>query len=354
MYCWNDMIQMMKQWIDRDIENIPPLSELAERLGYSVFYVSKKFHEIEGISLREYIAVRKICRAANRLYTTADRIIDIAVRYEYSSQEAFSRAFVKVFGVTPAAYRRMEKPLPHAVKCALLGHTGTIAPKTRNGGGNMKLYVKQMQDWNYYGLYAEEVEEKYWDHFHSGLWWQLGNSFIKTYDNVPDFNHCAENYVRYGERSIKQWTREIPAPWEKALELFMAEIEPLGVDWFLHGSAAMALWGIAVTPKDLNVIIANCSDFEKVRAHFCRYAIGPIQPCDDYGMCGGGTIFMEAAISVWTQNKDFEPYDMTTLGKVPYKGGAVYLSPLERLKTDNEYYGRPERVALIEERMGRA
>jgi len=351
LYSWDDIVQIMKNLIDENIEDAPPMSDLAERLGYSYFYATKKFHEIEGISFREYVLTRKIQKAAIDLYTTPERTIDIAIRYGYSSQEAFTRAFVKVFGIAPATYRRMQKPLPHVEKSELLGHTGTIGPIIKNGRSKMKLYVKQMQDWNYYGLYAEDVEERYWDYFKYGLWWQLGNSFIKTYDNVQDFHYCAENYVKYGETAIKQLTQEIPAPWEKALDLFIAEIDKLGVEWFIHGSVAMALWGIDVTPKDVNIIIANCSDFEKIRAHFSKFAIAPIQPCDDYGMCGGGSIFMEASISIWTQNQDFEPYDMTTLGQVPYKVRAVYVSTLERLKTDNEYYGRPERVALIQEKI---
>ncbi|MDR1704149.1 MAG: AraC family transcriptional regulator [Clostridiales bacterium] len=343
------MIRLLKCWIDEDIENIPPLSELAGRLGYSVFYVSKKFHEAEGISLREYITGRKLCQAADKLYTTTERIIDIAVRYDYSSQEAFSRAFKKVYGVPPAVYRRTQKPLPRVEKTELLGYMGTVGPNKKNRGNQMKLYVKQMQDWNYYGLYAEDVDEKYWDYFKAGLWWQLGGSFIKTYDNVADFRYCAQNYVNFGELSIKQLTGEIPAPWENALDLFIGEIDKLGVDWYIHGSVALALWGINVTPKDVNIIIANAPDFEKVRAHFARYAIAPIQPCDEYGMCGGGQIFMEAAISIWTQKQD--RYDMSALGKASCKGRDVYLSSLEMLRKDNEYYGRDERVALIEEKL---
>ena|GEM_PF-6767142 len=62
MCSWNDMIQMMKHWIDKDIENIPSLSEFAERLGYSYFYATKKFHEVEGITFREYIVSRNLQR----------------------------------------------------------------------------------------------------------------------------------------------------------------------------------------------------------------------------------------------------------------------------------------------------
>ena len=215
----------------------------------------------------------------------------------------------------------------------------------------MKLYVKQMQDWNYYGFYAEDVDKQYWDYFKKGLWWQLGNSFIKTYDNVEGVDYCAENFTKYGETVIKQQYKIIPTPWENALDLFIAEMKKLDVEWYIHGSAAMALWGIDVTPMNINVIGANYSDFDKIRDHFCKFAISPIQRCDNWVMSGGGTIFMEAAMGIWLHNKELEPYDMNTLKKVVHNGNEIYISSLEMLKQDNENYGRPERVKLIEERM---
>jgi len=351
LYSWYDMIQMMKSLIDENIEDIPPLSKMAEHLGYSYFYTTKKFHEIEGLSLREYITNRKIRYAANDLYKTTEKMLDIAIRYGYSSQEAFTRAFVKVFEISPAAYRKMQKPTSSAEKSELLCVHGQTTPNLSDGGKDMKLYVKQMQDWNCYALYAEDVDEQYWEYFKSELWWQLGSHFIKPYDNVKDFTYCAENFTKYGEVAIKQQLKILPTPWEEALDLFISEIGKLGVDWYIHGSTAMALWGIDVEPKDINIIIPNSSDFDKVRNHFYKFAIRPIERCDDWSMSGGGTIFIKASIGVWFHNKELEPYDMSTLGKVIRNGENVYMSSLEMLKHDNESYGRPERVKLIEEKM---
>ena len=341
----------MKNWADENIENIPPLSDIAERLGYSYFYATRKFHKIEGVSFREYIVNRKIQQAAIDLYTTAERTIDIAVRYGYSSQEAFTRAFVKVFGITPAAYRRLQKPTASAEKSALLGFSGLTELNQTIGGKEMKLYVKQMYDWNCYAYYAEDVDEQYWDYFKSELWWQLGSGFIRQYDNVADFEYCAKNFTAFGETAIKQQLKIFSAPWEKALDLFIIEMNMLGVDWFVHGSAAMALWGIDVAPKDVNVIVPHYSDFDKVRKHFYRLAIKPIERCDNWVMSGGGTIFMDASIGIYFYNKEFEPYDMSGLGKAVHNGHEILISSLEMLKRDNEDYGRPERVALIQERM---
>jgi len=354
LYTWYDMIQIMKIWIDENMEEIPPLSKMAERLGYSYFYTTKKFHEIEGLSLREYIANRKIRQAAVDLYTTTEKMVDIAIRYGYSSQEAFTRAFSKVFEITPAAYRKMQKPTSSAEKSALLGISGQTKPILFDGGKDMKLYVKQMYDWNCYAYYAEDVNEQYWEYFKSSLWWQLGNHFIKQYDNVKDFEYCAENFTKYGETAIKQQLKILPTPWEKALDLFISEIKKLNVDWYIHGSTAMALWGIDVVPKDVNIIVPNYSDFDKVRNHFYKLAITPIERCEDWLMSGGGQIFMDAAIGIWFHNKELEPYDMSKLGKVVHNGEDVYVSSLDMLKQDNENYNRPERVALISERMKRS
>jgi len=353
MRSWYDVIEMMKNLIDENISENPSLSEISKHFGYSYFYASKKFREIEGISFREYLQIRKIVAAASELYSTTERTVDIAVKYGYSSQEAFTRSFVKIFGVTPVVYRRMQKPTSFAEKNALLGTCGATKPHLMNGGKDMKLHVKQMFDWNCYALYAEDVDEQYWHFFQAELWWQVGNSFIKTYDNVRDFEHCAENFTKYGEISIKQQLKIVEAPWRKALDLFIADMKKIDVDWYIHGSAAMALWGIEVAPKNLNIIVPNYSDFDKVREAFYKLALTPIERCDNWIMSGGGTIFMEANIGIWLHNKELEPYDMSGLEQIDYNSEKFFISSLEMLRQDNEYYGRPERVRLIEERMSK-
>lgn len=348
MFSWYDEVQKIKSWIDRNIEENISLSQLSNYSGYSPYYLSKKFHELEGISLKEYILISKIQHSAIQLNETNDRIIDIALSHGYSSQEAFTRAFMKVYGITPWSYRKLQKPSPTAEKCRLLHSVGFTKPI---GGMDMKIYVKQMYDWNYYAFFAEDVDEKYWDYFKENLWWQIGNSFMKSYDNVKDFEYCAENFTRYGEIAIKQQLKILTTPWEKALDLFIPEIKKLGVDWFIHGSVAMSLWGIDVAPKDVNIIIPNYSDFDKVRNHFYKLAIRPIERCENWLMSGLGEIFMEAVVGIAFHNKELEPYDMSKLGKIAYKGTEVYVSSLEMLRQDNMNYNRLERVKAVEEKI---
>ena len=343
-----DRIQKIKSWIDSNVEERISLSKLSEISGYSSFYLSRKFHEIENIPLKEYILVSKIQHAANRLNETNERIIDIAINHGYSSQEAFTRAFLKIYGTTPQVYRKLQKPSPSSEKRRLLNSVGFTKPI---GGREMKIYVKQMYDWNYYAYFAEDVDEKYWAYFKEDLWWQIGSSFIKSFDNVKDFEYCAENFTKYGELSMKQQLKIIPTPWEKALDLFISEMEKINVDWYVHGSTAMALWGIDVAPKDVNVIIPSHSDFDQVRNHFYKFAIRPIERCENWIMSGLGYIFMEATIGIAFHNKELEPYDMNQLGKVIYNGSEVSVSSLDMLRQDNAQYNRQDRVDLIDDKL---
>ncbi|MDF9840788.1 MULTISPECIES: AraC family transcriptional regulator [unclassified Paenibacillus] len=116
MYEWNEMVQRMIDWIDSDLTDAPTLLRMSEQLGYSPYYCTRQFHALTGMTVRDYIRLRRISRAALELRDTDDRILDIAVKYGFSSHEAFSRAFVKAFRLTPGAYRAARSPIPLAIR----------------------------------------------------------------------------------------------------------------------------------------------------------------------------------------------------------------------------------------------
>lgn len=96
----------MVNWVEENIKEEPTLKQMAECVGYSSYYCSAKFHEHVGCSFKEYVQNRKLSMAAIELCETESKIIDIAVCYGFSSHEAFTRAFVKQYGLSPQAYRR--------------------------------------------------------------------------------------------------------------------------------------------------------------------------------------------------------------------------------------------------------
>lgn len=121
MYDWYRNIQNVIDEIDACIKNHDDealtLSRLAKVLGYSEFYVSRKFSEISGMSLRDYMRYRRLAFALRELRDTERGILDIALDYGFSSHEAFTRAFREAYGITPSEYRK--KPVPVVLRTVL-------------------------------------------------------------------------------------------------------------------------------------------------------------------------------------------------------------------------------------------
>lgn len=112
---WEKSIQELIGEIDRCIrcgaDEALALRKLAGTLGYSEFYVSRRFKEIAGMPLREYLRCRRLALALKELRDTDDGILDIALRYGFSSHEAFTRSFKQLYGVTPSEYRSSPVPV---------------------------------------------------------------------------------------------------------------------------------------------------------------------------------------------------------------------------------------------------
>ncbi len=52
------------------------------------------------MTLRDYLRLRRLAFALRDVRDTDRRLLDIAVQYGFSSNEAFARAFKKAYGVT--------------------------------------------------------------------------------------------------------------------------------------------------------------------------------------------------------------------------------------------------------------
>lgn len=127
---WNRYIQNIVYEIDNNIKSqndeALTLRNLANALGYSEYYVSRKFGDISGMSLRDYLRYRKLAFALKDIRDTRLGIIDVAIKYGFSSHEAFTRAFKEAYGITPSEYRSNPAPvvlrtLIKPFDCYLLG-----------------------------------------------------------------------------------------------------------------------------------------------------------------------------------------------------------------------------------------
>jgi len=90
------------QYIETNLTNEIDLKEAARRACCSEYHFKRMFSSLAGISLTDYIRRRRLTLAAFELINTDKRVIDIALKYGYSSADAFSRAFQQLHGIIPS------------------------------------------------------------------------------------------------------------------------------------------------------------------------------------------------------------------------------------------------------------
>ena len=81
MYEWHKNVQKIVDEIDVCIKNqndeALTLEYLADNLGYSEFYISRKFKEISGMQFRDYLRYRRLAFALKEVRDTEKGILDI-------------------------------------------------------------------------------------------------------------------------------------------------------------------------------------------------------------------------------------------------------------------------------------
>jgi AraC family transcriptional regulator len=93
------------EYIEDNLDNKIELKELADKAFLSKYHFHRVFHSVVGEPVAEYIRKRRLKEAASELITTDDKIVDIALKYQFSSQEAFTKAFKRIYGVPPREFR---------------------------------------------------------------------------------------------------------------------------------------------------------------------------------------------------------------------------------------------------------
>ena len=68
--------------------------------------LQKMFRFVFHLSVGDYITRRRLSKAAQALQQGELSVLEIAMQYGYGSAEAFTRAFTRLWGMTPTAYRR--------------------------------------------------------------------------------------------------------------------------------------------------------------------------------------------------------------------------------------------------------
>lgn len=103
----NLIIRELIKFIEDNLDQNLSQPILAEKSGYSKSHLHRAFKFEVGMSVSEYVRHRRIAASSTLLLYTEIPILDIALEFQFNSQEAFSRSFKKIYSLSPGKYRKL-------------------------------------------------------------------------------------------------------------------------------------------------------------------------------------------------------------------------------------------------------
>jgi two-component system response regulator YesN len=102
------LVEEINRYVDEELGKNLSMSMVAEHFNFSSAYFSRLYKHITGENFVKYVLKRKLTRGMELLQDENLKINDIARIVGYWSPSYFIREFRKMYGITPAEYRRVN------------------------------------------------------------------------------------------------------------------------------------------------------------------------------------------------------------------------------------------------------
>jgi hypothetical protein len=155
---------------------------------------------------------------------------------------------------------------------------------------------------------------------------------------------------------FRQTARLEPAPWESALHETARRLDSAKVEWWLTGSGALAVRGIDVAPRDLDLVVAD-EAAATTAAVLDDVLIEPAVAVEDWFCKWFGRAWLGARVE-WVggvteaadepKPTDFGLVAAASLEHVQWNGLTISVPPLELQRAVSARRGLAERVRLID------
>lgn len=177
---WVKQLNESINYIEENLAGEISYEVISKIAGCSVYNFQRMFSYIADKPLSEYIRSRRLTMAAFDLLNSTDRIIDIAIKYGYESQDAFTRAFKNYHSVLPSSVRNEIVQLR---SCPRLSFQISI-----KGENHMNYQIEQWPAFKVMGILhkvktstAFQVIPKIWENA-----WKDG-TMQRFIENFPDY-----------------------------------------------------------------------------------------------------------------------------------------------------------------------
>ncbi|MCR5145330.1 MAG: AraC family transcriptional regulator [Lachnospiraceae bacterium] len=102
---YSSLVKYITSYIKNNIYKNIQLQEMADILGYDMYYMSRLFKKETGTTVKKYIITEKINIAKLLLVNTNLPIIEISEQLNFCSPSYFNSQFKNIVGTTPLQYR---------------------------------------------------------------------------------------------------------------------------------------------------------------------------------------------------------------------------------------------------------
>lgn len=103
----NPHVYTVVKLIEQDIRRNCGLKSLAKVVCVSPSYLSKLFRDEMGITLTEYVNLKRVLYGRHLLETTEDKVFQVASQCGMDDYNYFCRLFKRYIGVSPRQYRKL-------------------------------------------------------------------------------------------------------------------------------------------------------------------------------------------------------------------------------------------------------
>ena len=93
-------------FVEENLREPVTVAAMATSAGYSLYYFCRVFNQVTHHTPYDYLIRRRLSESARTLLDTEQKIIDIALNYQFSGPETFSRAFRRMFDTQPSQMRK--------------------------------------------------------------------------------------------------------------------------------------------------------------------------------------------------------------------------------------------------------
>ncbi|MFG6147728.1 AraC family transcriptional regulator [Halobacillus sp. B23F22_1] len=196
---YGDSIQRTLDYIEDNVQEQLTLEKLAATACFSPFHFHRVFQAMVGEPVMDYVRKRRLTIAAERLYYSNEKVLDIALDVGFHYHESFNRAFKKCYGVSPKQYRNATR-----ISGPLRGKA-CLQPIHLSGGRKMKPNIVTRPAFHIIGYELKTINKdgqnlkdipQFWQQYIKN---KLGETIPNPLHNKEELGICTDFSPKTGE-----------------------------------------------------------------------------------------------------------------------------------------------------------